>query len=49
MSKMGRIFQEMRLNYDLAMLEGRIDTEMLFSDWVRLEKATVKINKTEEE
>ena len=47
MGKMGRKFQEMRDDYEQALLDGRIDESLTFSNWIQLEKATVKIKKNE--
>jgi|TARA_B100001094_G_C18185066_1_gene803255 hypothetical protein len=49
MGKMGRKFQEMRDDYEQALLDGRIDESLTFSNWIQLEKATAKIKKNEEE
>jgi hypothetical protein len=49
MGKMGRKFQEMRDDYEQALLDGRIEESLTFSNWIQLEKASVKQNKKEEE
>ena len=47
MGKMGRKFQEMRDSYEQALLDGRIEESLTFSNWIQLERATK--NKKEEE
>jgi len=47
MGKMGRKFQEMRDDYEQALLDGRINESLTFSNWVQLERASAKKNEEE--
>ena len=44
MGKMGRKFQEMRDDYEQALLDGRINESLTFSNWIQLERASAKKN-----
>tara|TARA_R110002020_G_scaffold6002_7_gene25119 strand:- start:2637 stop:2780 length:144 start_codon:yes stop_codon:yes gene_type:complete len=47
MGKMGRKFQEMRDDYEQALLDGRINESLTFSNWIQLERASAKKNEEE--
>tara|TARA_R110002020_G_scaffold306166_1_gene522144 strand:- start:2517 stop:2660 length:144 start_codon:yes stop_codon:yes gene_type:complete len=47
MGKMGRRFQEMRDSYEQALLDGKIDKHLTFSNWLQLERASSKIKEEE--
>tara|TARA_R100000995_G_scaffold84138_1_gene61922 strand:+ start:1147 stop:1290 length:144 start_codon:yes stop_codon:yes gene_type:complete len=47
MGKMGRKFQEMRDDYEQALLDGKINESLTFSNWIQLERASAKKNEEE--